>query len=349
MLINFKNNIKYNFPKVYKLIRTLIFSYYIKARQIKLNKFKIENENKVIKNINFAGVKYKLVLDKVNGFVDEEIYWKGVYEEEVMMALQKEIMSCTSPLSESRRGTGRECEIIFLDIGANIGQELIFAGAVAQDIFNKNSLKEKLSMSFRAIGFEPIKSLYEQVNQSIKINNLENNVYTYNFALGDKDEELILKSPIINVGGSSLVRNENNTVGDMREQKIKVKRGDGVFIDILNNLDLDNKKENDIKLIIKIDVEGFEYEVIKGLGNTIKKYEPTIILEYSPAFYIKNSAMGDRSQIGIEILKIFKDENYTIEIIDIGEYKNKIYKGEQIINWGNNFKGEQANLLLHKI
>ncbi len=344
MLLKLKNYIKHKTPRVYDKFRNICFPVYLNLRNSK-----VKNFDRKVKNIKFAGVKYKLVLNKDNGFVDEEIYWKGVYEEEVMLALQKEIMSCISPLPKSWG------EVVFLDIGSNIGQELIFAGAAARDILNKNNI------SFKAIGFEPIKSLYEQVKESIQINNFKQfgnttdinkeNIFVdiKNFALGDKDEELILKSPIINVGGSSLVRNENNTVGEIREEKIIVKRGDGIVFNILNEINLENKEEKSIKLIIKIDVEGFEYEVMKGLSETIKKYKPIIIIEYSPTFYIRNSAMGDRSKIGIELLQILKEESYIMEIIDIGEYKNKIYKGEEIINWGRDFRGEQANLLLYKI
>lgn len=36
---------------------------------------------------------------------------------------------------------------------------------------------------------------------------------------------------------------------------------------------------------IKIDVEGYEYFVLQGGLNTIRKFKPQIILEYSPTFF----------------------------------------------------------------
>ena len=347
MLLKLKNYFKYKTPHTYDKFRDAIFPLYLKVRSDKLNKFKTNRENKVIKNINFADVKYKLVLDKANGFVDEEIYWKGVYEEEVMLSLKKQIIDT---FARAVKGSTSKSDVLFLDIGSNIGQELIFAMALAR----KSNLN-----NFYSIGFEPIKKLCDQITQSIQANNFNiENVKVMNYALGDREQELTLKTPVINVGGSSLVRNESNTVGEIREEKIFVKKGDDVISNILKTqasplTPLPKRGEQiqntELKLIMKIDVEGFEYEVINGLSETIKKYKPTIILEYSPAFYIKNSAMGDRSQMGIELLKIMVDENYTMEIIDIGEFKNKIYKGQEIINWGQDFKGEQANLLLYKV
>ncbi len=48
--------------------------------------------------------------------------------------------------------------------------------------------------------------------------------------------------------------------------------------------------------LLKIDVEGYEYEVLKGSIKSIKKYRPIIYLEFSRKKY--------------EILKIFNDINY---------------------------------------
>ena len=48
--------------------------------------------------------------------------------------------------------------------------------------------------------------------------------------------------------------------------------------------------------LLKIDVEGYELEVLKGSIKSIKKYRPIIYLEFSRKTY--------------EILKIFNDINY---------------------------------------
>ncbi len=38
--------------------------------------------------------------------------------------------------------------------------------------------------------------------------------------------------------------------------------------------------------LIKIDVEGFEYQVLKGLKQTLQKHKPRIIFEYDSNYWI---------------------------------------------------------------
>ncbi len=278
-LIKFKNKIKLKNKKSYDQIRSSIFPLYIKIRNKNVSKFK----SKYIKEIEFENIKYKLVLNSDNGFVDQEIFWKGVYEEEVMSVLKEQI----DLLLNKDKIDGKE--VVFLDIGCNIGQELIFATAIDQN-------------RVKAIGFEPLSYLCRQIEESIKINNFKN-AKVYNLALGDQDKELLINIPEINIGGSSIVRDESNTEGGIRRETIIV-RNAGQFI-------LENKIEN-IK-IIKIDVEGYEYEVLSGLheGGILNRDRPIIILEYSPFFY--KGMYFDR---GEKILTLIKDLNYEMNIID---------------------------------
>ena len=93
MLLKVKNYLKYKIPKAYDKIRNIFFPIYLAQRDIKLKKFK-----KGIKQIEFMGIKYNILLDPSNGFVDQEIYWKGIYEEEVMEALFLELFYGTFKL-----------------------------------------------------------------------------------------------------------------------------------------------------------------------------------------------------------------------------------------------------------
>ena len=344
-LINIKNYIKKHNGFLYVAIRNNVLPTYLKIREYKLKSFKGQH----VKNISFKNknynkkidkrkfIYYKLLLDSKNGFVDQEIFWKGVYEEEVMGVLYKQISLLLKNKKEKQDTINNSIDknnsidddiansnIIFLDIGSNIGQELIFAAAIDNKVMS--------------IGFEPLPHLYKQVKESIKINQEDNknkvasensfeNVFIYNYALGENNDETNIKIPLINIGGSSLVRSATNTFGDIREEKIKVKNGDIALLEIFNEINnkiLEYKKYNKID-IIKIDVEGYEYEVLNGLKETIKRDMPIIILEYSPAFYI-----GDYSDRGEKILKLMKDLDYKYTVID------------------GNINSDQANLLFIK-
>lgn len=323
MLLEIKGHLKNRYSYLYNHLRHSIFPVYNQLRNIKLKRFKGQ---KLIHNINFRGVNYKLQLDYDNGFVDQEIFWKGVYEEEVMEQLL-DLMNRSPLYADS---------LVFLDIGANIGQELVCLSRYAAVSGRVN---------YSGAGFEPIPKLAKQIEYSLAQNNIiDNKARVYNYALGLSDGELRLRIPKINVGGSSLVRTADNTVGELEELKIRIRNGDLAIQEFFKTNNID--KENEISMIMKIDVEGYEYEVVQGLMNTIKKYKPNIILEYSPAFYIENSAEGDRRDIGLRTLELFVRENYTMRVIDVSEYKDKLYSGEEIVNWGRELSCDQANILL---
>lgn len=284
-LIKSKNYFKYKNIRFYNSIRNCLFPMYQNIRNKKLLKFK----GQIFKDIIFENINYKLLLDNDNGFVDQEIFWKGVYEEEVMSCLKTQIDFLFSKEKVKYNVKNIESHhesVVFLDIGCNIGQELIFAASI-----NKN---------IKAIGFEPLSHLCKQINASIEINNLSN-AKVYNVAMGNEDQEINIKIPEINIGGSSIVRDASNTNCKLKVEKIKVRHADNFL----------QEQKIDKVDIIKIDVEGYEYEVLDGLRETLQKYSPIILIEYSPVFYV-----GEFSDRGEKTLRLMSDLGYTYTIID---------------------------------
>ena len=126
----------------------------------------------------------------------------------------------------------------FIDIGANIGFYSIL-----------------LSKHFKqTYSFEPNKRNFQVLTKNIKTNNL-NNIKLFNYGLGENTEELIgssnTKGELFQTSGFSISR--NNYEGE----KVSIKKGDNILL-------FNNKT-----LTIKIDVEGFELFVLKGLKNTL--------------------------------------------------------------------------------
>lgn len=170
---------------------------------------------------------------------------------------------------------------VFVDIGANIGQHSLFASQIVGD-------------KGKVISFEPIPRIFEQFSRSVEENRKYkkcNNILLHNIACGDVIENMYIYICEDNVGASSLVTKER--VGE----KISVK------IDIADKI-LETEKRIDF---IKIDVEGFEWEVLKGLEYTIKKFRPKLFLEYSPFYYRLKDP-----EIGKKILDFFFLKNYYI-------------------------------------
>lgn len=131
-----------------------------------------------------------------------------------------------------------------LDIGANIGNHMLFF------------TKEMCAKSVHC--FEPINETYELLRKNIEINDV-NVVKTYNFALGRNSSNAnIDKFSADNAGGISLTYDKNG----------------GIKVHSLDSLEIPEKID-----FIKIDVEGFEEEVLLGAQEKILSDKPVIFIE----------------------------------------------------------------------
>ncbi len=140
----------------------------------------------------------------------------------------------------------------FVDVGANIGLMSIFA---SNCVGNEGQV----------LAYEAHPKTAELLNENIQLNQLMN-IQVCQYALGSEEGQTkIYDNWQINRGGASLI----------------VKTNDSVAFDIEIH-QLDNKiPSNLIPKVIKIDVEGFELEVLEGASETIKKYQPILIVEFS--------------------------------------------------------------------
>jgi len=137
-----------------------------------------------------------------------------------------------------------------LDIGVNVGQSLL-------------DIKELLPKS-TYYGFEPNPACVFYVNELIRLNDLPRS-FVLPFGLGDREELMELKSRGWDDASSSVVERK----GEHYSTTIFTTRGD----------DFIKKQEPTNIAFIKIDTEGFEYFVLRGLSETIKKHLPILFCE----------------------------------------------------------------------
>ncbi len=140
---------------------------------------------------------------------------------------------------------------VVIDVGANIGCTSILFGELAEQV----------------ISFEPSPTTFNLLQKNIKQSGLEN-ITLLNSALGS------------NPGVSKITYAESNRSGGFISNKTTISTGhvtEKIRIEKLDNIihDLNISKLD----FIKIDVEGFEKEVIEGARNTINKFQPIIVLE----------------------------------------------------------------------
>lgn len=105
--------------------------------------------------------------------------------------------------------------------------------------------------------FEPHPQLYSHIKKNYKFN-------AYNYAVGDKSGSIILNAIYLNKNansGISSIRVHNDVPGDnFISTKVKSIRMDDF-------MDKHEIKEIDF---LKLDVEGYNYEVLRGFGERIK-------------------------------------------------------------------------------
>lgn len=159
--------------------------------------------------------------------------------------------------------------------------------------------------------FEPQLYMYKLLNHNILKNELQD-VFTYNYALANKQAETTLSAKI----------------DDGREVKLDIHYGGNIYSNLggiqigsggekINTMTVDSLNLGSCDFI-KMDVEGFEPIVLLGAVETIKKFKPTILFENN---YQKVSddvlKEFDIDKEQYNTLKILKDIGYSdINLID---------------------------------
>ena len=147
---------------------------------------------------------------------------------------------------------------ICVDVGAYIGNYTLFMANLVGPKGNVYALS-------------PIKKQYYHLKQYC-LNGYEN-IHLHDYAVGDFTGKNIFYKVDKSLGvtaNSALVKNEK-IVGDLKEY---------VKEETVNVIELDKFLENKKIKFIKIDVEGFEFNVLKGVTEIISKFRPIIIMEF---------------------------------------------------------------------
>jgi FkbM family methyltransferase len=183
----------------------------------------------------------------------------------------------------------------FIDVGVNIGQTL---------------LKVKtINASNDYIGFEPNPTCCFYVNDLIKFNELKN-CKLIPVGLSDKAAVVKLFKKSATDAAASLIEGFREQAFYSSEDYVPVFEGD--YLLSLLNLEAIS--------IIKIDVEGGEVEVIRGLRSSISKYQPYILCEILPVRDIGTELGSFRKERQDALEKILREENYKIyRILHNGE------------------------------
>ncbi len=177
-----------------------------------------------------------------------------------------------------------------LDIGANLGLYSVLMARLA-------------GPTGRVIAFEPDPELFAALQQNARLNEIR--IDGHNLALGAAPGELTLHKSIINSGDNHLGALETPLF--RRAVATKVVRLD----DLLPQLAVD---------LIKIDVQGWELEVLRGMGATLAANPSVqVYFEFCPNGYARaGSSYGELiAFLRTAGLRIF-ETNDGVELNDAG-------------------------------
>jgi FkbM family methyltransferase len=211
----------------------------------------------VFKHLYFTGifkVKFEsyLFLIKHYGFqLENEIFWKGLTN-----GWEKISTRLWIELS-------KDSDVI-LDIGANTGIYSLVSKSV-----NENA---------KVYAFEPVKRVFEKLCDNNALNNYDINCYE--LAISNNDGEAIIYDTLTPHIYSVAVNKNISGLANTVETKIVTQK--------LSSF-IEEQKLSKIDLI-KIDVETHEPEVLEGMGDFLKRYKPTILIE------ILNDEVGAKVQ-----------------------------------------------------
>ncbi|MEB3189647.1 MAG: FkbM family methyltransferase [Snowella sp.] len=219
-----------------------------------------------IVRVERRGVRWSLDLREG---IDLAIYL-GVYEPETIKALQSLVKSGD----------------IVLDIGANIG-------AITLPLANL------VGVAGQVIVFEPTAWAYGKLEKNLSLNsNLIDRIKAEQIMLLDEGKE----PPSLIYSSWSLVNEEDELTHPTHKGRLMTTDG-------VRGISLDRYiEENSVEKIdlIKLDVDGYELDVIKGASKTLSRYSPRIILELAPHVQEEKEQLED-------LLFELKSANYRLE------------------------------------
>ena len=188
---------------------------------------------------------------------------------------------------------------IILDIGTNIGSTLLM-------------FAQKVGSTGKVFGFEPDTDNYKACMSNIQLNDFKN-IKVENIGLGDEKGEYNL-----------IVDTETNRGMNRISHDAEQFNGSKIKVDTLASWHASSAIST-IDLI-KIDVEGYEYKVLTGGIDLLKKFKPTLFIELDDN---NLRAVGNNASELVELLqglnyKVFHSINGK-EILKTDDFENCHY------------------------
>jgi len=169
---------------------------------------------------------------------------------------------------------------VVLDVGANIGHHSLFASTIAKEVHS----------------FEPFPKALTKLHEKIGANSITN-IKVHEIGLGETSEDLPFSQPVgCNTGTGSFV---DASINGLNALSLPIRVGDE-YLKALRLPKID---------FIKIDIEGFEPQALRGLCHTLNIYRPVVFFEWS----------ANERKADVKLKTLFPNE-YTIYNLVTGQH-----------------------------
>lgn len=237
----------------------------------------------------------KMYLDPCRGDINRELLLHGIREK----ASTEEYAELLSELNEDNNDT------LILDIGANIGYFVLLAARFTEDA--------------DIHAFEPESSNVEQLKSNIELNKLEDRVQVYESAVGAESG-----TGFFSVSEQSNLHSMSNVTGYSRAvEEIPV---DIVSIDEhLSDIQYDT-------LVVRMDIEGYEYQAFTGMVDVISGTEDIVI------FAEIHSDLLDREE-SERIINLLVKNGFRLVYtsLDCGDTKSQGVELDELVGFDTNY------------
>jgi len=281
-----KNFLQLDFKIKFKKFLTLVgLKFFLYNSLFFIVKLINKNRSPFVRGILFDALKYKSKLEIVENKHKEKFIIftnDNVISKEIFVSEEFDIKKVYKALDF----LNKKSKISRLyDIGANIGVICIPA------------VKRGLVESANAV--EPERKNFELLQMNVALNDLQNKIKIFDYALSDKDNEIIEMELAEDNSGDHRIKNKPqfNIHGEENRKTVKVnsKKFDSLFTNI------DPKKD-----LVWIDTQGYEPIILSGSENLIKSKTP-IVIEFWP-YALKRAGHWEK------MIHIFSKFDYFIDL-----------------------------------
>lgn len=159
-----------------------------------------------------------------------------------------------------------------LDVGASLGFYTIPLALAAKKV------------DARIVAIEPVHNNCDVIRQNVRLNGLDHVVFIQQCALGDTASEVTLHVETGGTGNATIVTGLDSVEVEWHDRAGNTRSSQSVQVYRLDDLQMPSEVSGRRCSLIKIDVEGFEMNVLAGAASFISSHRPAIFGEFSPSW-----------------------------------------------------------------